>query len=531
MDKKKRSLWFFCIATLALLLGFGIFALIARVELPKNAEEIARKPKIYPDYDLATIPCNIAPLNFQIEEVGREVRCVLYGERQGADGARFITNERSVCPDVKVWRKLLHENSGGRLVAEVYVKGDEDGKWRKFQALAFDVSQDAIDEWLAYRLLAPGYDYGGWITLEERNLTNFETREIFDNRGMGTCVNCHAFQNRRAEKFSIHYRVGGGAPGSGTIIGRDGALRKIDGKVAELNGRLSYPAWRPTGDLAVFSSNKTFQALHNLSTQKIEALDSESDLVLVDTRANRETVITNTPDEFETFPNWSQDGKTLYYASANVKLAAPVWQGQRRAEEGANRIEDFRYNIYKREFDEKTLTFSEPTLVVDARARERSAVHPKISPDGKWLVYTQMASGTFPLWRPEADLWIKNLATGEERPLEEVNDRYAESYHAWSSSGRWLAFSSRREDGQYARVYLAHIDESGRASKPFVTPQANPLDNRQNFRAYNVPEFIVEPIPFSKREIFNAARGTGENTTGSGQARAQNSAEIETYFN
>ena len=131
----------------------------------------------------------------------------------------------------------------------------------------------------------------------------------------------------------------------------------------------------------------------------------------------------------------------------------------------------------------------------------------------------------------EADLWIMNLETGEDRPLDEVNDRYAESFHNWSSNGRWLAFSSRREEGQYARVYFAHVDADGRAAKPFVLPQENPLHNRQNFRAYNVPEFIVEPIPFSKREIFNAARGTGENTTGSGQARTQNSAEIETYFN
>ncbi len=496
-----------CAITCVVLLGAFLFT----HDPSSRAIRVDRKPHTYPDYDGVTIPYNIAPMNFQIEEDGASFYCVVYGEAQGQNGRKIVS--RSARVDLASgWRALLEENVGGRVCADVFVKGTTDKKWRRYETITMDVSPDPIDGWLAYRLLAPGYDYGGWITLEERELATFKTTALFDNRGSGTCVNCHAFQNRRAEKFSIHYRVGGGAPGGGTVVGIDGELKKIDGKVSELNGRLSYPAWRPTGDLAVFSSNKTFQALHNMSTQKIEALDSESDLVLVDMRANKATVLTQTRDEFETFPSWSPDGKTLYYSSATVKLAPPVSQGQARAEEGANRIEDFRYNIYKREFNEQTQEFSEPTLVVDARSRERSALHPRVSPDGRWLVYTQVESGTFPLWRPEADLWIMNLETGEDRPLDEVNDRYAESFHNWSSNGRWLAFSSRREEGQYARVYFAHVDADGRAAKPFVLPQENPLHNRQNFRAYNVPEFIVEPVPFSKRSIYAAARSEGEET-------------------
>ena len=492
---------------------------------PKLYVDKDAQPKIYPDYCDVVIPPNIAPLNFYIEESGDDYRTTL----TGVDGETLCLSGRDVRIPVKKWRRLLDASQGDAVQVVVYVKSQ--GEWARYREFSLNVSRDPIDEWLSYRLVEPGYDYGGSIRLAQRDLTSFTERVFFDTRATKSCVNCHAFQDRETKNFMFHYRKGSQNPTGGTIFSLDGDVRKISGKIESLASSCSYPAWRPVGSEIVFSSNKTFQIFHTLSSQKIEVFDTTSDLVILNPKTNTARTITRTANEFETFPNWSQDGKTLYYASAHVKLAAPVWQGQRRAEEGANRIEDFRYNIYKREFDEKTLTFSEPTLVVDARARERSAVHPKISPDGKWLVYTQMASGTFPLWRPEADLWIKNLATGEERPLEEVNDRYAESYHAWSSSGRWLAFSSRREDGQYARVYLAHIDDSGRASKPFVTPQANPLDNRQNFRAYNVPEFIVEPIPFSKREIFNAARGTGENTTGSGQARTQNSAEIETYFN
>ena len=479
----------------------GVARLCLRDALPKRYERIADSPKIYPDYAETTIPPNIAPLNFYIDDEASAYVTVVSGE---AGGEEIVVAGREVRLPEKKWRALVLANAGKSLRVQVYEKARGERSWRATAPFSVAVSPDPIDSWLAYRLLAPGYDYGGWISLEERRLESFETRTLFDNRATGSCVNCHAFQNRRTEKYSIHYRTGRGIPGGGTMIALDGNLKKITGKIDEIDGRCSYPAWRPTGDLLACSSNKTFQALHSMSTQKIEVVDSESDLVLIDALTNRATVVTKTPDEFETFPQWSPDGSELYYCSADVKLEVGLDRPTTRAEELAERISELRYNIYKREFNEETREFGEPALVVDARAQERSALHPRISPDGRYLVYVLVESGVFPLWRPEADLWIKDLTTGEERPLTAANDRNAESYHTWDSSGRWLVFSSRREDGQYARPYFAHIDENGVATKAFVLPQRDPLANRKNFRAYNVPELLVEPVRESRKEIYQA---------------------------
>ena len=139
------------------------------------------------------------------------------------------------------------------------------------------------------------------------------------------------------------------------------------------------------------------------------------------------------------------------------------------------------------------------------RSLRASRLHPRISPDGKFLVWTEAASGTFPIWRPEADLFVKDLTTGEERAWTEANGENSDSYHSWSSNGRWMAFASRREDGLYTRVYFTYVDADGRATKPFVLPQKDPTRNRRHFKSYNVPELITEPIEIDIKTLTDAA--------------------------
>ena len=215
--------------------------------------------------------------------------------------------------------------------------------------------------------------------------------------------------------------------------------------------------------------------------------------------------MTETNDVFETFPTWAPDGSALYYCAARVEPKAAASDVRGREDELGQRIDDFRYNVMKMSFDEKTGTFGAPETVVDAAARGRSALHPRISPDGRLLVWTEAASGTFPIWRPEADLFVKILATGEERALAEANGENSDSYHTFDSSGRWMVFSSRREDGLYTRLYFTQIDENGRATKPFVLPQREPLRNRRHFKSYNVPELITERIKIDEKTLIDAA--------------------------
>ena len=75
-----------------------------------------------------------------------------------------------------------------------------------------------------------------------------------------------------------------------------------------------------------------------------------------------------------------------------------------------------------------------------------------------------------------------------------------ESYHAWSSNGRWLLFASKRIDDRFTRLFIAHWDGQ-KWSRPFLLPQRCPEQNTLLLMAYNIPEFILEPIEFPRDEM------------------------------
>lgn len=87
-----------------------------------------------------------------------------------------------------------------------------------------------------------------------------------------------------------------------------------------------------------------------------------------------------------------------------------------------------------------------------------------------------------------------------------LNSSDVESYHSWSSNGRWVIFSSKRIDGRYTRLYVAHWDGK-RFTKPLLLPQKNPEHNRERLYSYNIPEFAKTAVSIDRdqmAELFNA---------------------------
>ena len=82
-----------------------------------------------------------------------------------------------------------------------------------------------------------------------------------------------------------------------------------------------------------------------------------------------------------------------------------------------------------------------------------------------------------------------------------MNSSDVESYHAWSSNGRWILFTSRRDDGGYTRLYIAYFDEQGKVYKPFLLPQRSPSFYADYYKSYNVPEFMIEPVSITPQEF------------------------------
>jgi dipeptidyl aminopeptidase/acylaminoacyl peptidase len=153
------------------------------------------------------------------------------------------------------------------------------------------------------------------------------------------------------------------------------------------------------------------------------------------------------------------------------------------------------------------LTFGETETVISALDTGKSASFPRISPDGRFLLVTLSDYGNFSIWHKSSDLYMMDMKTGELSKPESLNSNDVESYHSWSSNGRWIVFSSRRDNGSYTIPYLAYVDGTGDVQKPFVLPQKSPEFYNYRYKSFNIPEFIIGPvtIPIRKLEKLGAS--------------------------
>lgn len=468
----------------------AVLASCGAKNMPVEYSETGRMAKTYPDYKDAVVPPNIAPLNFIVRE-----NADAYAVRLSA-GNREINVFADKYGKIEIPEKEWHEMLAGAKEKDVSVEiyGKTEKGWERYNDFKITVAAEPIDRYVSYRLIEPGYEVYRQLGLYQRNVSDFSVSTIYENnRSFDTdnnhCVNCHNYQNYSAKNMLFHIRGKHG----GTMIVRNGELEKMDMSSDSTLAAAVYPAWHPSKPWVVFSTNKTGQTFHIRDKQKIEVVDWASDLVFYDTECKTISNVLKTKDALETFPCWNSDGTRLYYCVAQVPAFNEIHASQQERYI-AEHYRDLRYNIMSVAFDAKTKTFGKPELEVDCVSMKKSASVPRVSPDGQYLLFTLGDYGQFHIWHRSADLCIKNLQTGEVRPLSIANSNDAESYHTWSSNGRWIVFASRRDDGSYTRLYISYFDKNGREHKPFLLPQRDPEQNILLMKSYNVPEMTKDAV-------------------------------------
>ncbi|MBQ4228296.1 MAG: PD40 domain-containing protein, partial [Bacteroidaceae bacterium] len=173
-----------------------------------------------------------------------------------------------------------------------------------------------------------------------------------------------------------------------------------------------------------------------------------------------------------------------------------------------------RYNLMSIPFEPKTRSFGKPKMEVNAVAENKSISVPRVSPDGRFVLYTKGDYGQFHIWHKSSDLWVKDLQTDSCYALTEANSPDVDSFHSWSSNSRWFVFSSRRMDHNYTRLFVAYFDKQGKAHKPFVIPQEDPEWNILLLKSYNVPELSRNAVSISMQDLHRCIYETeGENAT------------------
>ena len=218
--------------------------------------------------------------------------------------------------------------------------------------------------------------------------------------------------------------------------------------------------------------------------------DTKSDIYVYDLKRGevvRSPLVADST-RLETFPTFSADSKGIYYCVA---------EGPARP----SRLDSLHYSLCRIDFDPVNGQFGNVTDTIISGSRGCSVSHPRVSPDGNRLLYTVSDFGTFPIWHREADIRMLDLKSGETDPLTRANSPMSDTYHTWSSTGRWFVFASKRDDGRYGKPYFAHVSADGKVSKPFVLPQESPSFYDHNLKSFNVPDLGSSAVSFLAGDV------------------------------
>lgn len=483
-------------------------------DVPSNAKTVNALPAIYPDYCDVTVPCNIAPLNFMLSDEAYD-ECVARVTTPNGVSETYGEGRKVIIPEDE-WHDILDASTGRDMTVEVW--GRKDGDWFSFRKFCITVSSDSIDGYISYRLIEPSYVLYNYMEISQRNVSNFDESMIFNNfvacnDQKGQCINCHSYQNYRTDNMLFHVRVTNG----GTVLVNDGKISKVDLKRDYTISAGVYPAWHPTEKLIAFSTNTTRQDFHTVNKNKTEVFDRASDLILYDPVKDDVSVISADTTRLEVFPSWSPDGSYLYYCSTVGEIVADENMLDSLSLKGASAkvskdirviYNKVRYNLYRRSFDAKTRQFGEEELVYDAVSTGHSVSLPRVSPDGRYVIFAEGAYGCFNIWHHDADIVMVEVPSSAASTVQPVagslsllnSKGYADSYPTWSSNGKWIMCASRRDDGNYSRIYISYFD-GRKAHKAFLLPQKDPEYNTLLLKSYNRPEFMVEPVKHSVQDF------------------------------
>lgn len=216
--------------------------------------------------------------------------------------------------------------------------------------------------------------------------------------------------------------------------------------------------------LQVFYPTRGILAWYSRQTGKLQPLPGADDPRYVHTNAV-----------------WSPDGKYVVFARAEARDAYP--EGSKLAERANDPNEtQIQYDLYRIPFNGGQ--GGTPERILGASENGMSNSFPKVSPDGRWIVYVQARNGE--LMRPDSQLYIIPFQGGQARRLQ-ANTPLMNSWHSFSPNGRWLVFSSKSR-GPYTKLFLTHLDAEGNASPAILIDNTTAAN-----RASNIPEFVNIP--------------------------------------
>ncbi len=294
-----------------------------------------------------------------------------------------------------------------------------------------------------------------------------------------------ATENAPPQRFALMSQVSPNGEFVVTSIHAPGSAKRTLG---DMFYQGFYPAY---GFVQVFYPTRGVLAWYSRETGKLQPLPGADD-----------------PEYVQACAFWSPDGRYLVFSRAKARDPYPPGQPPSRYANDPNETQ-IQYDLYRIPFNNGK--GGTPEKIAGASENGMSNNFPKVSPDGKWIVFVQNKTGL--LMRPDSHLYIVPAQGGVARPLK-ANQKVMNSWHSFSPNGRWLVFSSKSRS-LYTQLYLTHIDQNGNDSPAILIDDTTAAN-----RAANIPEFINVPKGGLERidapatefyRLFNAAMALMKN--------------------
>ena len=243
------------------------------------------------------------------------------------------------------------------------------------------------------------------------------------------------------------------------------SIENPDSHIRDFDSRFYNGFYRDYGFGQVFYPTRGILAWYSKATGKLKPLPGADD-----------------PRYVQAAAFWSPDGKYLVFSRAEAK--DPYYEGQKVAQYANDPNEtQIQYDLYRIPFNNGNGGTPEP--IEGASQNGMSNNFPKVSPDGRWIVFVQNRNGL--LMRPDSQLYIVPFEGGTARRLN-CNTPRMNSWHSFSPNGRWLVFSSKGRS-LYTQLYLTHLDANGQDSPAILIENATAAN-----RGVNIPEFVNIPV-------------------------------------
>jgi tetratricopeptide (TPR) repeat protein len=475
-----------------------IFSLYAGYKLYRNTGDLVIA---YP-FDSTIFPRDMAPPAFAWNDGDQKSDSWLI-TLQGGDSLlveKFAVSQKSWKPSREVWNSILNRGPGIEYTFRVQPKTIG---FPPKASTTFSISADSVGASIFFRSVPLPFKFARenmkqikWYLGDVSS--DAKPHPVLEN--MPVCANCHSFS---ADGKSIAMDVDAvDDKGAYVTSSFDEQTKFAADSIMSWSkfqmGKFTYGLLSqisPDGNYVVSTLHdcEIFVDRKNLEYSQL-FFPFKGILEYYDRREKRNFELHGANDTMYVHSNpcWTPDGKSILFTRAKARHfnESGIQNGSVAKKQDEARYRKFEKCYLDRDslikFDIYTIPFNQGKGGVakpleGASGNGFSNYFPRVSPDGKWVVFCQAES--FMLLQKDSKLAIVSLKGGKARVLN-CNSQNMNSWHSWSPNGKWLIFASKAL-GPYTQLFLTHINDDGTDTPPVY------LDNF-SFQKYanNIPEFV-----------------------------------------